>query len=96
MKGKTALVTGGAQGIGRGVAERFVMAGAAVLLVDVEGEPLRRTAEELTAAGGRCEAIEADVESSEERDYLLAFLSNIRRGYSGRQNDPNKPRLEAR
>ena len=30
------------------------------------------------------EAIEADVESSEERDYLLAFLSNIRRGYSGR------------
>jgi len=42
------------------------------------------------------EAIEADVESSEERDYLLAFLSNIRRGYSGRQNDPNKPRLEAR
>jgi UDP-N-acetylglucosamine acyltransferase len=42
------------------------------------------------------EAIEADVESSEERDYLLAFLSNIRRGYSGRQNDPNKPRLEER
>jgi len=66
MKGKTALVTGGAQGIGRGVAERFVMAGAAVLLVDVEGEPLRRTAEELTAAGGRCEAIEADVSQRDQ------------------------------
>jgi UDP-N-acetylglucosamine acyltransferase len=38
------------------------------------------------------EAIETDVEPSEERDYLLAFLSNIRRGYSGRQNDPNRPR----
>ena len=40
------------------------------------------------------ETIEAEVETSEERDYLLAFLSNIRRGYSGRQNDPNKPRPE--
>ena len=41
------------------------------------------------------EAIEAEVEPSEERDYLLAFLSNIRRGYSGRQrqNDPNRPRI---
>jgi UDP-N-acetylglucosamine acyltransferase len=40
------------------------------------------------------ETIETEVETSEERDYLLAFLSNIRRGYSGRQNDPNKPRLD--
>jgi UDP-N-acetylglucosamine acyltransferase len=40
------------------------------------------------------ETIETEVEVSEERDYLLAFLSNIRRGYSGRQNDPNKPRLD--
>jgi UDP-N-acetylglucosamine acyltransferase len=40
------------------------------------------------------EAVEGEVEPSEERDYLLAFLSNIRRGYSGRQNDPNKPQPE--
>lgn len=40
------------------------------------------------------EAIELEVEPCEERDYLLAFLSNIRRGYSGRQNDPNKPQPE--
>jgi UDP-N-acetylglucosamine acyltransferase len=37
------------------------------------------------------EAVESEVEPSEERDYLLAFLTNIRHGYSGRQNDPNKP-----
>jgi UDP-N-acetylglucosamine acyltransferase len=37
------------------------------------------------------EAVETEVEPSEERDYVLAFLSNIRHGYSGRQNDPNKP-----
>jgi UDP-N-acetylglucosamine acyltransferase len=40
------------------------------------------------------EAIEAEVEPCEEREYLLAFLSNTRRGYLGRQNDPNRPRLE--
>jgi UDP-N-acetylglucosamine acyltransferase len=33
-----------------------------------------------------------EVDPSEERDYLLEFLSNIRRGYAGRQNDPNRPR----
>lgn len=40
------------------------------------------------------EAVEVEVEPCEERDYLLAFLSNIRHGYSGRQNDPNKPRRD--
>ena len=66
MEGKNAVVTGGAQGIGRGVAERFLRAGAAVLLVDVEGEPLRRAAEELTSTGGLCEAIEADVSQRDQ------------------------------
>jgi UDP-N-acetylglucosamine acyltransferase len=34
------------------------------------------------------EAAYNEVEQSEERDYLLEFLTNIRRGYGGRQNDP--------
>jgi UDP-N-acetylglucosamine acyltransferase len=41
------------------------------------------------------EVVEAEVEPCEERDYLLAFLCKIRRGYSGRQNDPNRPRPPA-
>jgi len=40
------------------------------------------------------EAVETEVEPCDERNYLLGFLSNIRRGYRGRQNDPNKPRPE--
>lgn len=66
MEGKVAIVTGAAQGIGRGVAERFLKAGASVLLVDVEGEPLRRTAEELASSGGRCEAVEADISQRDQ------------------------------
>lgn len=38
------------------------------------------------------ESVHNDVDPSDERDYLLEFLTNIRRGYAGRQNDPNRPR----
>ena len=41
------------------------------------------------------EACYNDVDPSAERDYLLEFLSNIRGGNSGRQNDPNRPRPPA-
>lgn len=38
------------------------------------------------------EAVHNEVDPSDERDYLLEFLTKIRRGYAGRQNDPNRPR----
>ncbi len=34
------------------------------------------------------EAAYNEVDQTEERDYLLEFLTNIRRGFGGRQNDP--------
>jgi 3-oxoacyl-[acyl-carrier protein] reductase len=61
MESKAVMVTGAAQGIGRGVAKRFLDAGADVLLVDVENEPLERTAVELAADDRRCEVIAADI-----------------------------------
>lgn len=38
------------------------------------------------------DSVQRDVEPSEEREYLLEFMGMIRRGHSGRQNDPNRPR----
>jgi UDP-N-acetylglucosamine acyltransferase len=38
------------------------------------------------------EAAYNEVDPSDERDYLLEFLTNFRRGYAGRQNDPNRLR----
>lgn len=51
MKGKVALVTGGARGIGRTIAERFIAEGASVAICDINPEGVAATAKELAANG---------------------------------------------
>lgn len=63
FEGKAALVTGGAQGIGRGIAERLASEGAGVVLLDVEAETLDRTTGDLQAKGWRVEGVAGDVAS---------------------------------
>lgn len=53
LSGKVAIVTGGASGIGRGIAARFAAEGAAVVIADVRDELGESLAEELNTAGGR-------------------------------------------
>ena len=53
LEGKTALITGGATGIGRMAAEALVRAGARVLLASRTGEACQAVAEELNALGAR-------------------------------------------
>lgn len=47
LRGRTAVITGGARGIGRAIAERFVEEGAAVVLADRDIETAEQTAFEL-------------------------------------------------
>ncbi|MCB1001607.1 MAG: SDR family NAD(P)-dependent oxidoreductase [Acidimicrobiales bacterium] len=47
LSGRVAVVTGGASGIGRAMAQRFVAAGMEVVIADVEEAPLAATAAEL-------------------------------------------------
>jgi NAD(P)-dependent dehydrogenase (short-subunit alcohol dehydrogenase family) len=70
LKGKRAVVTGAAQGIGRGIAEAFVAEGAEVLLVDVDAERLAATAGELGQ-----EALVADVSRKAEVERIFAHVS---------------------
>jgi NAD(P)-dependent dehydrogenase (short-subunit alcohol dehydrogenase family) len=50
LQGKVALVTGGAQGIGLGIARALTAEGAKVVVLDVEAEPMARAADELSCA----------------------------------------------
>jgi NAD(P)-dependent dehydrogenase (short-subunit alcohol dehydrogenase family) len=50
LRGKVALVTGGAQGIGLGIARALKQEGAVPVVLDVEEEPMARTADELSCA----------------------------------------------
>ncbi len=60
LSGRNAVVTGGAQGIGRAIAGRFLESGAAVALWDRDLALARQTASELQGRGGVA-AVAADV-----------------------------------
>lgn len=47
LKGKSAIVTGGAMGIGSAIVDYFVKAGASVLIADINSESAEKTAREL-------------------------------------------------
>lgn len=63
LAGRTAVITGGAQGLGRAVAERFVAEGARVVIGDVDLAAAEATAAELgegTAVAVRCDVTDED------------------------------------
>jgi 3-oxoacyl-[acyl-carrier protein] reductase len=61
LKGKVALVTGGAQGIGRQICLTFASEGADIIIGDVNLEQAKKCKQEIEALGRKAEAVELDV-----------------------------------
>jgi len=61
MSNRTALVTGGAQGIGRGIAAALAAQGYRVAIADLNIETATQTAKDLSEAGGTVIAVEVNV-----------------------------------
>ena len=71
LSGKTAVVTGAAQGIGRATALRLARDGARVVLVDRVPDACNAVGDEITDAGGATQIIEADVETRAGVEYMV-------------------------
>ncbi len=68
LEGKVAIVTGAASGFGRGIAERFVLEGAHVVLADINGAGVREVAAGL---GDSAVAVTCDVSSKIDVDAMV-------------------------
>ncbi len=81
LKGKSAFVTGGANGIGRAIAESLAREGVAVAIADIDLEAARQTCKELEASGAHAIPVECDVTKNESleqaRDLAIEALGPI-------------------
>ena len=66
LDGKTAMVTGGGRGIGRGISLELAKDGADIAIADIDLENAERTAAEIRELGRRVSIVELDV-TSEDR-----------------------------
>jgi NAD(P)-dependent dehydrogenase (short-subunit alcohol dehydrogenase family) len=76
LDGKTAVVTGGASGIGRAIAECFAAAGASIRILERNGRAAERAVKEITGAGGRASAFNCDVGDWDEVQKTFASICN--------------------
>jgi NAD(P)-dependent dehydrogenase (short-subunit alcohol dehydrogenase family) len=72
FRGRVAVVTGAASGIGFALAERFATEGMHVVLADIEEAPLVAAAQRLRSAGTEVVHVRCDVSSAEDVDRLAA------------------------
>ena len=73
LRGRAALVTGGARGIGRAVATALAQAGASVALLDSDAAAVAATSRAVAArAGQRTLAVPADVRVQAQMDRAVA------------------------
>ena len=72
FSGRTAIVTGGASGIGRDVARRLATEGAAVAVADQNADGAATVVAELQGGGAEAVAVEVDVAKPEDAQRMVA------------------------
>src|SRR5476649_1821633 len=70
LKDKVAVITGGASGLGRAMAERFAREGMSIVLADVEPNALAKAEADMKAAGARVIGVLTDVSKAADVEAL--------------------------
>ncbi len=80
LSNRTAIVTGGASGIGKAIAVKFAEEGARVLVADIIDEPLEggdKTVDQIRAAGGTAKFVCCDVTKSADLEAVVARAGRL-------------------
>ena len=81
LSGRNALVTGGARGIGAGIAESLAAAGAGVVIGDVLDDVGQATAEKIGAAGAKAGFVHLDVTQEDDWDSAVSSTVDVLGGF---------------
>ena len=75
---QVALITGGANGIGRAVAHRMAAGGMSVVIADCDGAAAESVKSEIAESGGKAEALSVDVTRANE---IKALVTDVGKRY---------------
>ena len=71
LAGQTAVITGGASGIGKSIVQRFLEAGASCLAADLNEEALAALKQELAEYGDKLDVVKVDVSSRDDVEGMV-------------------------
>ena len=77
LEGKTAIVTGGGRGIGKGIARRYAEAGANVVIASRKMEVLEATAQEFSDLPGKIHPVACNVGYADQLENVVAETEKV-------------------
>jgi 2-keto-3-deoxy-L-fuconate dehydrogenase len=79
LEGKTAVITGGASGIGRAIAECFAVAGARIRILDIDVRSAENAAQEISRQGAKAVAYACDLGNAQDVSNTFRKLFRMER-----------------